>query len=75
MTAALLENAPRTDLVKSADVELYFRVFHQVELKAATVRQWASRGRIATHGFGQGSKRARYSLREVVAFAKAQGIV
>lgn len=59
------------DLVTSSEITVYFAVVHRVEVKPATVRQWASRGRIGTHGSGRG----RYSLREVVAFAKENGLV
>jgi hypothetical protein len=59
------------DLLTASDVSLYFRVTYRTEVKSATIRQWASRGHINTHGKG----RQRYSLREVVAYAQQQEIV
>jgi hypothetical protein len=59
------------DLLTASDVSLYFRLTHRTEVKSATIRQWASRGHINTHGKG----RQRYSLREVVAYAQQHEII
>lgn len=59
------------DLLTSAEVSLYLRVFHHAEVRADTIRQWASRQHINTHGKGP----RRYSLREVIAYAKDREII
>jgi hypothetical protein len=61
----------RRALVNATDVALYFWRAHRVRIKPATIRQWAHRRHIPSHGF----RRERYDLREVVAYARAQGII
>lgn len=57
--------------VNASDVALYVRKAYGVELKPATIRQWATRRRIATYG----NRRERYDLREVVEYAKRRNII
>jgi hypothetical protein len=61
----------RHSLVNASDVALYVRKAFGVELKPATIRQWAARKRIATYGH----RRERYDLREVVAYAQRQKMI
>ena len=58
-------------LVNTADIALYLWKAYRVRVKPATIRQWASRGRIATYGV----RRERYDLREVVAYAEHVGAI
>ena len=58
-------------LVNASDVEKHFARAYQVRLSAATVRQWASRRRIGSYG----SRRERYDIREVVAYAVRRGVI
>lgn len=55
-------------LVNASDAATYLRRDHGVRIAPATVRNWARRKRIRTHGLG----RDRYDLREVVEYAKAR---
>jgi hypothetical protein len=63
--------APPKTLVNASDAALYFRVVHSVCVQPATIRQWASRKRIGSHGV----RRERYDLREIVAYAKTLGVI
>lgn len=58
-------------LVNTSDIALYVRKAFGVELKPATVRQWAARRRIRTYGH----RRERYDLREVVDYAQRQKMI
>lgn len=58
-------------LVNASDIALYLWKAHRVRVKPATIRQWASRKRIATYGI----RRERYDLREVVAYAERVGAI
>lgn len=61
----------RRHLVNTSDIALYVRKAFGVELKPATVRQWAARRHIGTYGH----RRERYDLREVVAYAQRQKMI
>jgi hypothetical protein len=66
--------APRTDLVNALDVAHYLRVTYDVEVQPATIRKWASRGRIGSHSMHRDA-RGRYDIREVIAYARELGII
>lgn len=59
------------NLVNASDIALYLWKAHRVRVKPATIRQWASRGRISTYGI----RRERYDLREAVAYAERVGAI
>ena len=61
----------RHTLVNASDVVLYVRRAFGAELKPGTIRLWAHRRKILTYG----NRRERYDLREVLEYARKQGII
>lgn len=61
----------RRNLVNPADIIYYVHKAFGVELKSGTIRQWAARRKIGTYGH----RRERYDLREVLNYARSQGII
>jgi hypothetical protein len=55
----------RPVLVDATMAVIHLRRAHHIRLTPATIRQWAARGHIHSHGFG----RLRYDLREIVEHA------
>jgi hypothetical protein len=62
---------PHRHLINAGDAVLYLKRAHGVEVKATTIRQWASRRHIGSHGY----RRERYDLREIVAYVILRGII
>ena len=63
--------ARRHDLINANDAALWIWRAHHILVKPATIRQWAARKHITSHGF----RRERYDLREIVAYATERGII
>lgn len=61
----------RRHLINANDAATHLRRAYGVRLSPATIRQWAARGHIKTHGF----HRERYDLREVVQHAHNRGLI
>lgn len=70
---ALPPRAPygRGQLVNVNDAAFFVMVTWKVRLYPATIRQWAHRRHIGTYS----RRRERYDLREVVAYARARGLI
>jgi hypothetical protein len=62
---------PRKVLVTAEEAALYLHRLGVKRISAATVRQWARRGHIATHREGW----RRYDLRELQNHAREKGLL
>ncbi len=62
---------PRYPLVNATDATIHLRRAYGVRLSPATIRKWAARHHITTHGLG----RERYDLREIIEHARSRGLL
>lgn len=60
----------RPVLVSSVDAAFFFRRAYHVTIKPTTIRQWACRHQVKTHG-----GRACYDLRELEGYARGRGLL
>lgn len=69
VVTAPVELRKRHDLITVQDAQKHLRRAYDVEVPAATIRQWACRKKIGTYSF----RRDRFDLREIEDHAREMG--